>query len=270
MRAAFCVGASLAAVLLGSLSCKKATPTPPSPTVVSITITPATDMLKVKETVTLAATARHSDGSDAPVTDWRSDTPGVATVDAATGKVAAVTAGAATIVATHDGMSATRPVRVVPDFAGSWFGGFEITACSATGVFATEGVCQKGYYQTGTTGPLRLEDVTQDRDTVAGELEYPVYAGPTGTVPIIGTVRGTIGTSGHLTLTGALTRGEATFALSDVTDLYIESDRMRGVFTLVVTESDLPPDSRVVLRHTISGSGLSKMGVATPRPATAP
>jgi hypothetical protein len=258
------VGLGLTVTLLVSLSCGGRTPTPPTPIVTSVTISSSTDMLKVKEAATFAATASRSDGTTAPVTDWRSDAPTVATVDAATGKVTGVSPGMATIVATHDRMSATKLVRVVPDFAGTWVGSFEITVCSASGVFMAEGGCNQGSpYGVGRTGAVRFEDLGQDRDSIVGYIEYPVYNGWDGTALTTGTVRGTITTSGHLPLTGAFTGGNSfgprlTFTLSaDGTDLYIESDRMVGSFTLELSHQAY--DGRMAVRHTIS---LAKMGTS--------
>lgn len=261
-------GLGLTVTLLVSLSCESRTPTPPSPTVTSVTISTSTDMLKIKETATFAATASLSDGTTAPVTDWRSDTPAVATVDAASGKVTGVSAGAATIVATHDGMSGTKLVRVVPDFAGTWVGSFEITGCSASGVYVAERGCDQGSpYGVGQTGAVRFEDLVQDRDSIVGYIEYPVYAPFEGHVLTTGIVRGTITTGGHLPLTGEFTGGGSfgprfTFTLSaGGTDLYIESGRMLGTFTLDLSHQSY--EGNMSVRHTVS---LTKMGTSGVQP----
>jgi hypothetical protein len=255
-----CVGVPLAAVLLFFASCEWRSSTSPTPTVTSVTISSSSDMLKINETVAFAATAAHSDGTNEPVTDWRSDAPAVATVDAATGRVTGVGAGLATIVATHDGMNATKLVRVVPDFSGTWIGRFEVTGCSASGDFAPHQGCLDGTYPVGYAGDLRFEDFRQDRDNVVGYLEYPV---DTGFRPTLATavVRGTITTGGHLPLTGALSDSGGSWSLTlsaDGTDLYIDSARMRGSFTLDLTRPSR--QGSLTLRHAITGGGLTKLG----------
>jgi hypothetical protein len=246
---AICLGPSLGAMLLVSVSCSssKGTPTPPSPTVTSVTFSSSTDFLKVKETVTFAATARYSDGSSAPVTDWRSDAPSVATVDAATGKVTGVSAGMATIVATRDGMSATKPIRVVPDFAGTWKGGYTVTSCSGS-----TGVCR-----VGNVGPVEFE-FSQNRENVSASIDYGLVF-PGGDVYYLsGRVSGTIDTSGHLKLTGAFTDpqgGSYTFS-TDRNDLYILADRVLGTFTFDMSH---PSKGHETYGHTINGAGLTKV-----------
>lgn len=254
---AICVRTFLAAMLLVSVSCElnKGTPTPPSPTVTSITFSSWTDVLKVKEAATFTATATHSDNSSASVADWRSDMPTVATVDAVTGKVTGVSAGTATIVATHDGMSATRSIRVVPDFGGTWKGAFRVSSCSGSGRYAE--VC--GYVAL-MVGQLEFE-FGQDREQVTGTMDYGYSL--EGDLHAIGPVpvSGTINTGGHLKLTGAFTNSrQFDFVLrADGNDLYIVADRVLGTFTVDMTIPSNTGPSRVTFGHTISGDGLTKV-----------
>jgi hypothetical protein len=77
----------------------------------NVTITSSAAHLKVDETFTLAATARHQDGSTVPVTEWSSSNTGVATVDATSGRVSAVSAGKVSITAAHDGATQSTEVH---------------------------------------------------------------------------------------------------------------------------------------------------------------
>ena len=165
------VGASLTAMLLVLASCEKASPTPPSPTVTSIAFTSSTDVLKVKEAVTFIAAATLSDGTSAPVTDWRSDMPSVATVDAVTGKVTGVATGTATIVASHAGVSATKLIRVLPDFGGTWKGEYGVTSCSGFGPSRAAEICD---YTALMVGQLTF-DFGQNREQVTGTMDYGYF-----------------------------------------------------------------------------------------------
>ena len=68
-----------------------------------VTFTSSTGHLKVHDAYTFSATAAHSDGTSAAVTQWSSNNTSVATVEATSGKVTAVSQGQATIIAEHDG-----------------------------------------------------------------------------------------------------------------------------------------------------------------------
>ncbi len=253
-------GLALAVMYFASVSCDlvKKSPTPPSPTVTSITFTASTDVLKVGEAVTFAATASHTDGSSAQVTEWRSDAPTVATVDAATGKVTGVGAGTTTIVAAHDGTSGTMSIKVVPDFGGTWQGEFRINNCSGSGPAMT--VCT---IAAKTVGQIEFR-LTQNLDQVTGTLDYKYYLEdrwhPIGPV----SVGGAIGSTGHLTLTGEYTNvNRFVFVLrADGSDFYLVADRMAGAFIVDMT---IPPTghmtevSYVTFGHTIWGSGLTKV-----------
>lgn len=88
-------------------------PPPPPAAVATVTVTPATTPLVSGQTVALIATVRDGAGntlSDRSVT-WSSNTPQVATVDAA-GRVTAAAPGAAVITATSEGRQGTASVSV--------------------------------------------------------------------------------------------------------------------------------------------------------------
>jgi hypothetical protein len=249
-------------MLLSSLSCvDKGSVLPPSPIVSSVTISSSTDLLKVRETMTFTATATLSDGSSAAVTDWRCDTPAVATVEATTGNVTGVGAGSATVVATHGGVSASKTVRVVPDFGGMWKGEFNMTSCSTSGDWATQKVLDRCNTYT-SVGPAQFE-FDQNRELVTGRVGYGIFMfnewGGHGVHNASGPVAGTIDASGHLKLTGAFINPscQSTNTLTaDGNDLYIVADRMVGVFKVDLTNFWLT--GRASLGFVIHGDGMTK------------
>ena len=202
------------------------TPTPPPVTVTTVTLSTSTDMLKVGERVTFAATALHSDGSNATVTDWSSDTPSVATVDAASGLVTGVSAGQATIIARHDGVTGTKLVRVVPDYQGTWSGTYRVTNCTDSGDFATFGWCS---ITLGLRGSITIS-LSQFRDSVTGTLALNEVTGP---------VSGPIAINGAITLSGIAVSGDASATLSNWNTNAASPGSMTGSFQFRITSTGL-------------------------------
>lgn len=97
-------------------ACGGGDPTPPPPAVASVAIQPAAPSITgIGNTVQLSAVARDASGQTlagraAPA--WQSLTTGVATVNATTGLVTAVSAGQATVIATVEGKVGTTTVTV--------------------------------------------------------------------------------------------------------------------------------------------------------------
>ena len=90
------------------------------PAVARVVVTPLTDhRLLAGTTIRLGVRAEHANGSERPDPEiqWRSDTPGIATVDGF-GRVTASAPGTATIAATVDGVTGTATLSVDP-FTGS-------------------------------------------------------------------------------------------------------------------------------------------------------
>ena len=90
------------------------------PAVARVVVTPLTDhRLLAGTTIRLGVRAEHADGSERPdpEIEWRSDTPGIATVDGF-GRVTASAPGTAAITATVDGVEGTATVSADP-FTGS-------------------------------------------------------------------------------------------------------------------------------------------------------
>lgn len=105
---------TLAVVILLSLSvgCSSDPVDPRPEPVASVIVTPAEATIEVGETTPLTARPENAAGGALQrAVTWKSSNPAVATVDA-TGLVAAVAAGTATIVATSEGMSGTAAIEV--------------------------------------------------------------------------------------------------------------------------------------------------------------
>jgi hypothetical protein len=162
-----------------------------APTVSSVAVT-LTSPLRVGQTTQAAATATLSNGTTETVTSgWQSDAAGVATVSAA-GLVTAVANGTAAISISSGGRQGQQAVRVVPDYDGSWSGTYLVTACSETGVFATERFCAGTL---NSSPPVRFA-LTQSGTTVSasfllGQLAFPAAAatiGADGGLPVESTL----------------------------------------------------------------------------------
>ncbi|MCX6539239.1 MAG: Ig-like domain-containing protein [Acidobacteria bacterium] len=201
-------------------------PTTPSVVVTSVTISGSTDMLKVRESVTFTATATHSDGSNAAVTQWSTDAVSVMTVDAVTGSATGVAAGKATLIASHDGVVGTRLIRVVPDYQGTWSGSYRVSSCSDTGDYTTFGWCNT---VRGQVLPLTLS-LSQTRDTVSGTITIYEYTGATS---------GPIADNGVITLSGTAVNGNASMTITKWSTTAASPGLMTGSFSIRNTSTDL-------------------------------
>jgi hypothetical protein len=185
-----------ALVLLAALgACGKHSngPSGPSgtPTLTGVSVTPATDLLTIKSTVTFTATANFSDGTSQTVQGtWGTDAPTIATVEG--GRVTGVAPGLATVFADYQGQRGTRTVRVVPDYQGHWSGDWSVTGCTGDGDFSD--ICS--VYVIGDLYALTLV-ASQTRDTITGTTDFG------DNLP--GPVTGTIAANGHLTVSGTYT-----------------------------------------------------------------
>jgi len=145
------------------------TPTAPAaPLVTRITIA-GSELLLVGKTETFTAA---SDVGNIAVPHWTSDAPTVATIDLS-GHVTAVGIGTATISADASGIRGTKLIRTLPNFAGSWKGGYQQIGCEADGEFVHLQPCDS--YWDFASGTTKLT-LTQDGATVSGALELGPYA----------------------------------------------------------------------------------------------
>jgi hypothetical protein len=219
-----------ACVILALCGCgKSSNPIGAGPTLNSLSIVPATDLIMIQGTETFSSTATYSNGSTGVVqSTWSSDAPSVATVDASTGRATGIGAGQATIVARYSNIQATRLLRVVPDYHGQWTGDWAVTACSSDGDWQQMNVCQT-VYATGSLWALAFV-ANQTRDAVSGTIDFG------DNLP--GPVTGTIAMNGHLTVSGTyavVTEGisvEVTVSNWDTTST--DNMRMTGHFRLTL------------------------------------
>ena len=161
---------------------------PSSSTLASLSITPDTDLIKIKGTETFSVTATYSDGSTrTEQATWGTDNTGVATIDAS-GRASGVASGQATIFGDTQGQRATRLLRIVPDYGGRWRGDWRATGCAEDGDW--RGACE--VFPSGSLWFLALE-LTQTRDAVAGTTDFGDLAGA---------VNGSIRMDGPLVLGG--------------------------------------------------------------------
>jgi hypothetical protein len=164
-------------------------------------ISPATDLIKVGATETYSVVVNLSDGSTRPATApaWSSSDGAVATIDAG-GSARAVAAGTTSIGVTAENLSATRSLRVVPDYQGSWAGTYRVTSCAHTGAFRAARACGD-IVKTGDVGGIAAR-FTQTRDSVSGTL---------GLGALLGDATGTVQQGGELDLRGSIAFEEEGF-----------------------------------------------------------
>lgn len=108
---------------------------------------------------------------------WSLDPAGVASIDRQ-GRLAPITSGAVNVIATLGERTARLPVRVLPEYSGTWSGVYVVTGCSGAQDFRT---CPRLMFGEGGTGnrlqyPFSLT-LGQDRDLVTGTLREPVPSG---------------------------------------------------------------------------------------------
>jgi hypothetical protein len=165
---------------------------PPQPD--ALTITPAIDALKLGSTQTLTAVVLSGGMRRTVAASWSSDTPEVVAVGD-DGRVRALNLGRATITANFETLTAALPMRVVPDYEGTWSGGYRLVECtrlSGPGPSYCRGFA-------GAVLPLRMV-LTQDGSTLSGRLE--LYSTTGHELVEAGPVQGSIEASGALVLTG--------------------------------------------------------------------
>jgi hypothetical protein len=122
------------------------TPTPgPSPTVLSISIT-IPDILVAGNAEQATATATLSNGSTQPVSNgsWDTGNGAIASVDG-DGRVTPSMNGRTSVRVSSGGVTASREIRVVPNYQRAWSGTYRVVTCVATGDW--------GPFVRGVSGP---------------------------------------------------------------------------------------------------------------------
>jgi hypothetical protein len=227
--------ASLVSLSLLVSACGKGggTPTAPAATTQTINVT-GPDRVFIGGTETFTATAVMSDGTTRVVTTgWASDAPGVATVEATSGRVTGAGSGMATIFIVHEGRQGQKVVRSLPNFQGTWSGSYVVRGCTQSGQVAAANLCGD-VFTVNRVLPTNL-NVTQDGDRVQGRF----FLGTLG-----GDASGPVQTDGRLQLTGAIHDGgttiETVWALESQTP-----GRITGGFTMQWRLSGFSGDVRV-------------------------
>ena len=119
-------------LVVASIGCGHGSPAAPSPTALAVGSSGAQLFLGASET--FSATITLSDGTTEAATGavWSTDAAAIATVDS-TGRVTARASGTVTVIADASGLHATKVIRVLPNYGGSWKGPRAIGNCSALG-----------------------------------------------------------------------------------------------------------------------------------------
>lgn len=216
-----------------AVGCGKDSPVSPSPppsTLASLSITPATNLIKIKGAETFNVSGTYSDGSTRTVqATWGTDNAGIATIDAS-GRATGVASGQASIFADIQGQRATRLLRVVPDYHGRWRGDWSATGCADEGDW--RGACAE--FPVGSLFGLSLE-LTQTGDTVSGTTDFGDE--------LPGAVTGTIRMDGPLVLGGTYTVVFETvpveITVGNWETVTTDNERMTGRFRLTLRAAGL-------------------------------
>jgi hypothetical protein len=190
-----------ASLALVASACGKDKGSSMSPTSPSVPATPTLSSLSIGGEPAIrtgtsgdyTATATLSNGTSQVVTaTWTSGDSAVATVDAS-GRVTGVTHGTVILTASYQGMTASRSIGVVNNYAGSWSGAVELRSCDQSGAFAASEWCES--FGVGTRRPvgLVLTQTGSDRSQVSGTISL----GSIG-----GAVSGSVTSEGHLNIGG--------------------------------------------------------------------
>ncbi len=128
------------AVLLGALAtgCKDKNPAGPSPpaapAVTDLVIT-GVDAVLTGVSTTYTATATFSDGTTrAAMPTWTSNNTDVGSVDSA-GRLEGHTHGSTSLMASYEGLTASKTIHVVNNYEGNWTGTYVIRACDDSGIY---------------------------------------------------------------------------------------------------------------------------------------
>lgn len=200
-------------------------PTAPSSSS-QLTINVTSDVIRCGKCESFTATLTRNGVTQNVTPTWRTDNTAIATIDAA-GQLTAITHGEVTVIAEHQGLSASKRVRIVADYEAAWHGNYLITRCDAR--FDFEGFCDSDMFGPGQTLPIALE-LTQDRERVSGTLWLGQLDGPfTGSVATSGNLEG------EAKFTYTAEEGSLDLLVSPFTVLR-EGDRISsGTFTVTMT-----------------------------------
>lgn len=251
---------AIALALAVAVGCgKDDSPTGPSSnvTLTGLSITPGTDLIKIKGTEAFSATGTYSDGGTRPAqATWGTDNGAVATMDSS-GRAGGVTSGQATIFADAQGHRATRLLRVVPDYHGRWRGDWTAARCADEGDW--RGACAE--FPSGSLYGLAL-DLTQTRDAISGTADFGD--------DLPGAVTGTIRMDGPLLLGGTQTvfieEIPVELVISDWETVTTDNERMTGRFRVTFRVAGLTGslgidgEVRIVAKTSVSSLAATSGG----------
>jgi hypothetical protein len=167
-------------------------PTTTNPTIARLLIDGA-DAVLTGSSSSYTATATLSDGTTRSLTPtWSSSNSEVAHVDNV-GRLDGRAHGTTMLTATHDGMTATKSVRVVNDYRGAWIGRFVVNGCDAP-----PGVCL-AYEVDVFDFPIQLQVVQTGNDLseISANFLLPSF------FQLRADLTGTVSSDGHLHLAGS-------------------------------------------------------------------
>jgi hypothetical protein len=235
----------LCVALMVASACNDKSPSDPSDADVTALAITLRDVVLAGTSATATATATLSNGQTQSVTTgFRSDTTAVATTTDG-GNVSGVANGESTISVTFGGMTASKRIRVAPNYAGRWQGNQRITTCTATEDFA--GLCDFEGGNVGDLFPVGLVARHPSDLTVSGEFSVENLQYPTFTTDVRSD--GTIAFSSTDTVDGI--RGEVSWQLSS-TGVGAAAGTIREIYSVpgefagtIVYESTLTSFTRI-------------------------
>jgi hypothetical protein len=191
-------------VVLGLLplvtGCEGKTPLEPSQTATNVTALAITgdDSVLTGTSTSYSVSATLSNGSTRTIVPmWTSSDPAVASVNSM-GGVDGRMHGSITLTANYEGRSASKTVRVVNNYSGTWQGRYIVRTCTDTGDFTDHdgGWCRAGLERVGSVLGITL--TLAHSSTNASEV--------IGTLPCCnGTIAGIVRADGGLDLSGSVT-----------------------------------------------------------------
>jgi hypothetical protein len=212
----------------------KSTPTAPTPTVQSVTVTSATDLVFIGASESFTANVVMSDGSSRAASGgtWGTDAPAVVAVEGGSGRVTGLASGTATIYFDVQGSRGTKLIRVLPNYQGTWSGSYVVRGCTHTGDLSRGNFC--GNFPENRVFPTNL-NITQDRDRVQGRF----FLGTLG-----GDGSGPVQSDGRLLFTGAIHEAVATIEVACALES-ATAGRVTGTLALLWRATGLSGDARV-------------------------
>jgi hypothetical protein len=196
------------------------------PTVTGVTL--SLNPPGVGATSTAAGSATLSNGTFAAVsTGYTSDALAVATVTDA-GVITGVSIGDVTISVDYKGFRASKRVRVLPNYGGTFVGSYTITSCADTGGFAEAPAFCSNF---SLNSPLQIQFLnTQSLDLTTLSGQFMLGA-------IQGNGTGVIAPSGALTYSGTFTSGTTTITVQNFNITSPQVNHMTGQFQIVWTDT---------------------------------